>query len=81
MYPLNLTGGKAITDHKHCPEGCEHPQPMLAEDGTEYCGSHWYFDRVLVEMVECDHQTCGEEDVPVTPDQRKEERNANRCVG
>lgn len=46
--------------HSHCPHGCEHPQPILSEDGKEYCGCHWFKDKVLVEMIPCDSNTCDE---------------------
>lgn len=39
-------------DHAHCPEGCEHPQPVL--DGEELiCGKHWVILKIRLPMTPC----------------------------
>lgn len=44
--------------HAHCPDGCDHPQPILADDGELYCGRCWVQDRVKSRMVPCTPEAC-----------------------
>lgn len=54
--------------HSHCPLGCDHPQPITADEnpklppgaipGREYCGRCWVQDSLLSEMVPCTMETC-----------------------
>jgi hypothetical protein len=54
--------------HGHCPEGCEHPQPITADGnprsppgaitGRQYCGRCWVKFDELVEMEPCTPETC-----------------------
>lgn len=43
-------------DHKHCPYGHDHPQPVTVADGRELCLACLVRDELEVEMVDCD---CG----------------------
>lgn len=45
-------------DHAHCPDRCEHPQPILLTDGRLVCGRCLIrFDEVC-EMVPCTPEIC-----------------------
>lgn len=41
-----------MSEHRHCPLGCEHPQPFKVDD-KEFCGRCWFVDGVLTETVAC----------------------------
>ena len=45
-------------DHAHCPDGCEHPQPLLTADGRLLCGRCLFKYGEEVEMVPCVPETC-----------------------
>ena len=47
-----------MTNHYHCPDGCEKPQPVTLDDGKTYCGRclHKYGD--MVEVIPCDSDIC-----------------------
>lgn len=49
-----------MSEHHHCPFGCEHPQPFVGLDGKLYCGRCDAIDGILTEMVLCTPETCGE---------------------
>jgi hypothetical protein len=54
-YPHNGIG------HYHCPEGCEKPQPFIAEwlDNKVICGRCWCLDDVATECIPCiDEDNC-----------------------
>lgn len=40
-------------DHAHCPDGCEHPQPVVLEDGRLVCRRCLTFGET-VDMEPCD---------------------------
>lgn len=44
--------------HGHCPYECEHPQPILADDGKLYCGACWFKNGELSEMIPCTPDVC-----------------------
>lgn len=44
--------------HSHCPNECEHPQPMTLETGVEICGSCWYHYHIITNMIPCTPETC-----------------------
>lgn len=46
--------------HAHCPRDCEHPQPLLLDDGRLVCGRCALLDTELVEMIPCTPETCDE---------------------
>lgn len=47
--------------HAHCPEDCENPQPILADDGELYCGRCWFVGgEVVTKMIPCRPETCTE---------------------
>lgn len=46
-------------DHAHCPEGCEHPQPIV--DGERLlCGQCLVLRRHVSEMLPCSTEICDE---------------------
>jgi hypothetical protein len=47
-------------DHAHCPDHCEHPQPILLADGRLICGRCAIRFHETVEMVPCTVETCKE---------------------
>lgn len=44
--------------HYHCPEHCEHPQPIALADGRVICGRCWCVDGVVTECYPCTPETC-----------------------
>lgn len=48
-------------DHGHCPLDCEHPQPVLLEDGRLVCGRCLFVDEVITVMVPCNQDICGDD--------------------
>lgn len=46
------------THHAHCPLGCEHPQPIIEDDGTALCGRCLFVDKVRTEVVSCMEEIC-----------------------
>ena len=61
------------SEHAHCPEGCEHPQPFRASLLPEYaaefphltpgvevelCGRCWHRFHEATVMVPCTPETC-----------------------
>jgi len=61
-----------VTNHSHCPLGCDHPQPfkaMVAKQTAEwfyldpsvlyeFCGRCWHRDGELEVMVPCTPEIC-----------------------
>lgn len=39
--------------HAHCPNGCEHPQPIVGANAKCYCGRCYFKDNKLVEVIPC----------------------------
>lgn len=54
-FPANLSTHR---EHYHCPLECEHPQPIVCDDGRRLCGRCWFVDDVRTEMVLCTPETC-----------------------
>lgn len=50
-----------MPDHYHCPDECENPQPIHAEDGKHYCGRCWFKFNEIVEVILCTPATCPED--------------------
>lgn len=46
------------TDHAHCPDWCEHPQPLVLDDGRCVCGRCLIVFGEQVEVVPCTPETC-----------------------
>lgn len=44
-------------NHSHCPDGCEHPQPIII-DSKEYCGRCLILFGEEVLMIPCDSEIC-----------------------
>lgn len=44
--------------HAHCPDGCEHPQPFLADDGRMLCGRCAVKYGEAVEVEPCSPLNC-----------------------
>lgn len=44
-------------EHGHCPDGCEHPQPCLA-DGVVVCGRCLIMFGEAVPLVPCGPEVC-----------------------
>lgn len=44
--------------HAHCPFACEHPQPMLGDNGTLLCGRCWFVEQRLTIMQPCIPGVC-----------------------
>jgi len=67
--------------HSHCPLGCNHPQPVTADEnlqlragailGHEYCSRCWVRYGLLSEMVPC---------TPITKEQADEALAAFRAM-
>jgi hypothetical protein len=47
-------------DHAHCPDGCEHPQPVMLVDGRLVCGRCLFKCSEVTEMVPCSPEVCKE---------------------
>jgi late competence protein required for DNA uptake (superfamily II DNA/RNA helicase) len=47
-----------VTDHYHCPLGCESPQPFAAADGRMLCGRCAFVDDEETEVFPCTPETC-----------------------
>ena len=47
-------------DHGHCPDGCEHPQPVMLEGDRLVCGRCLFRFGERVEMAPCTPETCPE---------------------
>lgn len=47
-------------DHAHCPDGCEHPQPVLLSDGRMVCGRCRHKYGETVEVLPCGPEICKE---------------------
>ena len=45
--------------HSHCPDGCEHPQPIILEDRL-VCGRCLIRFNETVDMLPCDPTICNE---------------------
>jgi hypothetical protein len=45
--------------HGHCPFDCEHPQPIVLDDGRCVCGRCLVIDKVITEMLPCVPAVCG----------------------
>lgn len=44
--------------HVHCPEGCEHPQERLLEDGRMVCGRCLVVEGKITEVLPCVPGVC-----------------------
>ena len=53
-----------MSDHSHCPYGCDHPQPFLDDMGQEWCGRCWNVKRTATRMVLCSDAICVPASVP-----------------
>lgn len=47
------------TDHAHCPNWCEKPQPFFDRTGTFICGSCYWRHNKRVAMIPCTGDICG----------------------
>lgn len=47
-------------DHGHCPDACEHPQPVALDDGRLVCGRCLFKYGEVCVMVACVPEVCGE---------------------
>jgi hypothetical protein len=47
------------TEHFHCPQGCEHPQPFIAGE-LLLCGRCYFVHDELTPMEPCTPELCGD---------------------
>lgn len=45
--------------HGHCPQGCEHPQPAMTDDGRLICMRCLCVEGLLTLVVPCGAGVCG----------------------
>lgn len=46
--------------HFHCPDGCEHPQPFMDDEGDYLCGRCFFVYGRMTPMVPCTPDICDE---------------------